>query len=143
MKDAGTNRPKPTNPFDTDGDGKLSDAERTAAQEALRAKIVEERTKRFKELDKDDSGSLSAVELAAAPHMNAERAAAILARLDKDSSGSVSLAEFLAALGGDAGRPPRPPTPGDGNDPKPPHDDDDADAHDDGPPPPPPGGGRR
>ena len=143
MKDAGTNRPKPTNPFDTDGDGKLSDAERTAAQEALRAKIVEERTKRFKELDKDDSGSLSAVELAAAPHMNAERAAAILARLDKDSSGSVSLAEFLAALGGDAGRPPRPPTPSDGNDPKPPHDDDDADAHDDGPPPPPPGGGRR
>ena len=33
----------------------------------------------------------------------------------------------IAALGGDAGRPPRPPTPGDGNDPKPPHDDDDAD----------------
>ena len=115
MKDAAANRPKPTNPFDTDGDGKLSDAERAAAQEALRAKIVEERTKRFKELDKDDSGDLTAAEFATAPHMNAARAAAILARLDKDASGTASLAEFLAALGGGIPflppLPPVPPTP--------------------------------
>lgn len=112
MKDAAANRPKPTNPFDTDGDGKLSDEERAAAQDALRARIVEERTKRFKELDKDDSGDLTAAEFATAPHMNAARAAAVLARLDKDSSGTVSLAEFLAALGGEIPHlPPLPPVP--------------------------------
>lgn len=118
MKEAAANRPKPTNPFDTDGDGKLSEAERDAAQVALRAKIEAERTKRFKELDKDEDGSLSAEELAGAPHMNADRAAAMLARLDKDSNGSVSLEEFLAALGGPVlpppplpPQPPRPPQP--------------------------------
>jgi Ca2+-binding EF-hand superfamily protein len=142
MKEAAANRPKPTNPFDTDGDGKLSEAERDAAQAALRAKIEAERTKRFKELDKNEDGSLSAEELAGAPHMNADRAAAMLARLDKDSNGSVSLEEFLAALGGPV-RPPQPPKP-----PRPPQppvgggdgDDDDGDDDKDGPalPPPPP-----
>lgn len=118
MKEAAANRPKPTNPFDTDGDGQLSEAEREAAQAALRAKIEAERTKRFKELDKDEDGSLSAEELAGAPHMNADRAAAMLSRLDKDSNGSVSLEEFLAALGGPVlpppplpPQPPRPPQP--------------------------------
>jgi Ca2+-binding EF-hand superfamily protein len=113
MRDAAANRPKPTNPFDKDGDGKLNEAEREAAQAALRARIEAERTKRFEELDKDDSGSLSPEELSGAPHMNADRAAAILARLDKDSNGSVSLEEFLAALGGPVlpPQPPRPPQP--------------------------------
>jgi hypothetical protein len=44
--------------------------------------------------------------------MNADRAAAMLARLDKDSNGSVSLEEFLAALGGPVlPPPPLPPQP--------------------------------
>jgi Ca2+-binding EF-hand superfamily protein len=143
IRDASTNRPKPTNPFDTDGDGTLNDDERAAAQEALRARIVEERTRRFNELDKDNNGSLSASELSVAPLLSTDRAFTILARLDKDSSGSLSLTEFLAALGGDAGRPPQPPAPGDQNDPKPPHNGDNADAHDSPPPPPPPQGGGR
>lgn len=142
IKEAAANHPKPANPFDTDGDGKLDDDERAAAQEALRARIVEERTKRFNELDKDNSGSLSAPELSTAPLLSTDRAASILARLDKDASGTLSLSEFLAALGGDAGRPPQPPAPGDQNDPKPPHDGANADRGDAPPPPPPPGGGR-
>lgn len=143
IKEASTNLPKPTNPFDSDGDGILNDEERAAAQETLRARIVEERTRRFNELDKDNSGSLSASELSSAPLLSTDRAATILTRLDRDSSGTLSLTEFLAALGGDAGRPPQPPAPGDQNDPKPPHDGANADRGDAPPPPPPPPGGGR
>lgn len=114
---------RPPNPWDTDGDGVLSDAEKAAAREAIRAKIEEQRSKRFDELDADDDGSLTLEEFSAAPGIRPEAAARIFARLDKDDNDAVSKEEFLAALtppgprpGGDGG--PRPgdggPRPGDG-----------------------------
>ena len=102
------------NPWDTDGDGVLSDAEKAAAQAAIRARILEQRTKHFDDLDKDDDGFLSLAELEAIPGIRAGNAARILAHLDKDpdgtgpevADGKVSKEEFLNAL--------RPPHPADG-----------------------------
>lgn len=113
----------PGNPWDTDGDGVLSDAERTAAQEVIRARILEQRTRRFNELDTGDDGFLTLEELEGIPRIREGHAARILAHLDKDpdgpdglltADGKISLEEFLHAL-----RPPRPggggPRPGEGD----------------------------
>ncbi len=99
------------NPFDTDGDGVFSDAEKAAAQEIIRARILEQRSKRFDELDKDDDGFLTLLELGGIPGIREGHAQRILDHLDKDADDKVSKEEFLHAL-----RSPLPPgpRPGDG-----------------------------
>ena len=99
------------NPFDTDGDGVLSDEEKAAAQEAIRARILEQRSKRFDDLDKNDDGFLILDEINGIPGIREGHAARILAHLDKDLDKQVSKEEFLHAL-----RSPLPPgpRPGDG-----------------------------
>ena len=51
--------------WDADGDGEISDEEREAAREALRAKIEENRRERFFEVDNGDDGALNLDEFAA------------------------------------------------------------------------------
>jgi Ca2+-binding EF-hand superfamily protein len=98
------------NPLDTDGDGKLSDAEKAAAQEAIRARILAQRSSRFDELDKDDDGLLTVDEFLGVPGIRPDLAARILKHLDTDKDGKISKEEFLAAL-----RPPSPHGNGNGN----------------------------
>jgi Ca2+-binding EF-hand superfamily protein len=96
--------------LDTDGDGKLSDAEKAAAQEAIRARILAQRSSRFDELDKDDDGLLTVDEFLGVPGIRPDLAARILKHLDTDKDGKISKEEFLAAL-----RPPSPHGNGNGN----------------------------
>lgn len=77
--------------YDTDGDGELSDAEKTAMKQA-----------RFAEVDTDNSGDLSIEEMSA--HHEArreERKAKMKAkhfeRIDTDGNGAVSAEEYEAA----------------------------------------------
>ena len=93
-------RPGTKNPWDTNGDGKLDAAEIAAAREAIAAKIAEERTKRFNELDADQDGLLTATELKAIPRITDEMVARMIAHLDTDlpKDGMVSLDEFTAVM---------------------------------------------
>jgi Ca2+-binding EF-hand superfamily protein len=99
-------RPGAKNPWDTDGDGKLSDAEKQAARDAIAAKIAEQRTKRFNELDADQDGKVTAEELKAIPRITDEAIARMILHLDTDKDGSISLDEFTAVL-----KPVAPPVP--------------------------------
>jgi Ca2+-binding EF-hand superfamily protein len=91
-------RPGAKNPWDTNNDGVLSEEEKQAARDAIAAKIVEERTKRFNELDADQDGMLTAEELKAIPRITEEMIARMIAHLDTDKDGSISLDEFTAVL---------------------------------------------
>lgn len=99
-------RPGAKNPWDIDGDGKLSDAEKQAARDAIAAKIVEQRTARYNELDADGDGALTAEELKAIPRITDAMIAQMITRLDTDKNGSISLDEFTAVL-----KPVAPPVP--------------------------------
>jgi hypothetical protein len=84
--------------LDTDGDGKISQAE-----------FVQARTERLTALDADHDGSLTPAELRARVQaVRAERTNARFDRLDTDKNGEISRAEFDAArtprTGGEAGR---------------------------------------
>jgi Ca2+-binding EF-hand superfamily protein len=86
--------------FDADGDGKLSDAERAAAKQALSAENPDRAAKhaeRIKRFDKDGDGQLSDAERAAAKkemkgrgEKGRERA---VKRFDKDGDGALNEAE--------------------------------------------------
>jgi Ca2+-binding EF-hand superfamily protein len=82
--------------YDTDGDGKLSDAEKAAMKADLEAK----RKELIAKFDTDGDGVLNATERAAAEaYVQAQRLAeqtAKFAELDKDSSGGLSAEEFAA-----------------------------------------------
>lgn len=110
-REARQQRPGRVNPWDTNSDGVLSDEEKAAARAALTDRIKTVRTKRFNELDTDDDGFLTALELAKIPNITPEQVDAMIARLDKAAEGGlkdgkISLEEFLVAL-----RPVEPPFP--------------------------------
>jgi Ca2+-binding EF-hand superfamily protein len=103
LRDARPPRPGMKNPWDTNDDGVLSDAEKQAAREAIAAKMLEERTKRFNELDVDKDGLLTSTELKAIPRIADAQVADMIAHLDTAGTdgtkdGMISLAEFLAAM---------------------------------------------
>jgi Ca2+-binding EF-hand superfamily protein len=102
-------RPGTKNPWDTNGDGKLSDAEKQAARDAIAAKMLEERKRRFAELDTDKDGYLTEDELLKIPRINAGQVAGMIAHLDTDGDSKISEAEFLAAM--TPVEPPLPPFP--------------------------------
>jgi Ca2+-binding EF-hand superfamily protein len=80
--------------FDTDGDGKLSDAEKAAAKAAWEAKRAEHEKEMLAKFDKDGDGKLSDEERAAAHEaMKAEHAKEMLAKFDKDGNGKLDAAE--------------------------------------------------
>lgn len=99
-------RPGIKNPWDTNGNGILEPAEIQAARDAIAAKVAEERTKRFNELDKDQDGLLTATELGAIPRIPALAVAQMIAHLDTDKDGMISLDEFTAVM-----KPVMPPVP--------------------------------
>lgn len=86
--------------YDTDGDGKLSDAEKAAMKAALEAK----RKAFIAKYDANGDGVLDATELAKAKaDLDAQRKAERtkqFADLDKDGNGSLTLEEFSASLTG-------------------------------------------
>jgi Ca2+-binding EF-hand superfamily protein len=91
-------RPGAKNPWDTDGDGVLSDTERQAARDAIAAKMEDQRSKRFNELDKDSDGFLINTELKAIPRITDEMIKQMITHLDKNSDQKISKEEFLAVL---------------------------------------------
>ncbi len=91
--------------FDTDGDGKLSDAEREAAQDEMEAMRAKMRERMLAEFDKDGDGELNEAEREAAkkawkdkhgdePGPIRER---ILKKFDKDGDGKLNEKEREAA----------------------------------------------
>lgn len=90
--------------WDVNGDGVIDDAERAAAQEALRQQIEDRRVDRFEEADQNGDGFLSYDEfllikaVAELYKTNPDAVAAIFDRLDADNDNLVSTAEFTARL---------------------------------------------
>lgn len=73
--------------YDKDGDGKLSDDERKAMQEAVRAKREAQQKADLAKYDKDGDGKLSAEERKT---MMSERQAELLKKYDADGDGKLS-----------------------------------------------------
>jgi hypothetical protein len=91
--------------WDSDGDGKISDAEREAARAVIRLAIEQQRRKRFAEVDTDGNRFLSRAEFEAITAVqnsdalapgNAAKLFDLIDRLPKDDR--ISVEEFLAAL---------------------------------------------
>ncbi len=86
--------------FDTNGDGKLSDAEREAARQQMKSRHDERKAQMQARLDTDGDGTVSEAEKAAglaklkADHPEAY--ARLVERLDTDGDGEVSPAEMEA-----------------------------------------------
>ncbi len=85
--------------FDKDGDGKLSNDERSAMREAMKAKSEERRKAMLAKFDADGDGKLSKEEREKAME---ERKAEMLKKYDKDGDGKLSEEERAAMP-----RPPR------------------------------------
>jgi hypothetical protein len=73
--------------FDKDGDGKLSDEERTAMRDTMRAKMEEQRKATLEKYDADKDGKLNKEE---AEKARTERQAELLKKYDKDGDGKLS-----------------------------------------------------
>jgi hypothetical protein len=110
--------PEMVKEFDKDGDGKLSDDERTAMREAMKAKAEERRKEMIKKYDTDGDGKLSKEEREKA---GADRKAEMLKRYDKNGDGELSQEERAemprpprrdGGPGGPGGKPPGDKPPG-------------------------------
>ena len=90
--------------WDTDGNGKISNAEREAAKMAIRRQIEARRAQRFDEVDNNSDGFLSLAEfnsIAAVDVVNGARPGVsdeLYQNLDLDNDGKVSKREFLRKL---------------------------------------------
>ena len=91
--------PEMVKEFDKDGDGKLSDDERTAMRESMKAKMAERQKEMLEKYDADKDGKLSKEEREKAME---ERKAEMLKKFDKDGDGKLSDEERAAMP-----RPPR------------------------------------
>jgi len=79
--------------YDTNGDGKLDDAERAAMKADFAAKRTEHKQKMLAKYDANKNGKLDPAERAV---MKDDRLTARFAKLDANGDGQVSLAEFKA-----------------------------------------------
>jgi hypothetical protein len=92
------------NRWDTDKDGKISNAEREAAKAAIRRTIEQRRVKRFNEVDLDRNGQLTLTEfrnitaVSDADTNTPGVALRIFKNLDSDKNEMVSTREFLLKL---------------------------------------------
>ena len=77
--------------YDKDGDGKLSDDEKKAMDEAVRLKAI-------KDFDWDGDGKLSDHEKTAMQWAEEGKCDGLLRAIDKDSSGDLSIEEITAGL---------------------------------------------
>lgn len=84
--------------FDKDGDGKLSDEERTAMREAMQARAEEARKKELAEFDKDKDGKLSEEERKAAQEAREAKHKALVEKYDADKNGELSREEIQTAV---------------------------------------------
>lgn len=73
--------------FDKDGDGNLSEDERKAMRETMKARMEERRKQLLEKYDADGDGKLSEEEAAKA---RADRQAEMLRKYDKDGDGKLS-----------------------------------------------------
>ncbi len=80
--------------FDRDGDGKLNDHEKKAADEAAEAR---KRVAYIKKYDKNGDGVLSVEEKQAADKATAARTKAFMKKFDRDGDGKLSAEEKQAA----------------------------------------------
>ncbi|MEO8617555.1 MAG: hypothetical protein ABI600_20660 [Luteolibacter sp.] len=83
--------------FDTDHDGKLSDAERTAMQEAMKAKAEERKAKMLEKYDSDHDGKLSDAEREVMHTDMEAKHKAILEKYDANKNGKLDPEEVAAA----------------------------------------------
>ncbi len=98
--------------FDADKDGKLSDDEKKAMREAMKAKAEERKAKMLEKYDTDKSGQLSDTEKEAMKADMKARHNALLEKYDADKDGKLSREEVKAAR--DAGEELPPMGPGHG-----------------------------
>jgi len=114
----GPNRQKILKEFDKDGDGKLDEAERKAAREAMKAKREAFRKKMLEKFDKDKDGKISQEERKAAREAFfanlKENHPELFKRLDTNNDGTLSDEEKAKARrmrsgrrGGPGGQPPK------------------------------------
>ena len=84
--------------FDKDGDGKLSDDERSAMREAMQARREEARKKEIAEFDKDKDGKLNEEEQKAANEAREAKRKALVEKYDADKDGKLSREEIQTAV---------------------------------------------
>ena len=83
--------------FDTNGDGQLSDAEKSAAKAAFEARRAERKAAMLAKFDANRNGTIDPAEKQAA---HDQRVAERFARMDANRDGAITLDEMKAAKGG-------------------------------------------